>query len=182
MGLSAILREAMPTLSANMTSFANNMTEGGLPEGLAHLLPLLGTRFTPLLQPLMVIYHMMGSRLGLDPTLMLTLFGFFWAFNKMWRQVYGSLYALLHEYLTANIHISSTDEIYLHLMKWLAQQPKLYNSRSLMAETVGKTAWEDEEDTDVLKRRISPDGKMVYLNFSNQEAKSVRIAPKLPRL
>ncbi len=73
----------------------------------------------------------------------------------------------------ATIAISSGDEIYLHMMRWLAQQPRMVNSRSLMAETVGATTWEDEDESDVLKTRISADGSGVYLNFSNQEAKAV---------
>ncbi len=63
------------------------------------------------------------------------------------------------------------------MMRWLALQPHMANSRSLMAETVGTTAWEDEDEMDVLKTRISADGSGVYLNFSNQEAKAVSLPP-----
>ncbi len=68
----------------------------------------------------------------------------------------------------STIHVSSTDDIYLHLMAWLSQQPKMVNSRDLMAETVSKTAWEDEDESAVARDRSG-----LYLNFSNQEARAV---------
>lgn len=173
MDFNSMLKGALPSFGGNGTSLGDNMSTKHLPDGVAQLLPLLGGRFNPLMQTFMVVYEMLAKRLGLDPGVILTLFGFLWAFNKVGRQVYTNVYSLVQEYLMASIHISSNDEIYLHLMKWLARQPTMVSSRSLMAETVGKTAWEDEDESDVLKTRISPDGSGVYLNFSNQEAKAV---------
>ncbi|TPX10930.1 uncharacterized protein E0L32_008136 [Thyridium curvatum] len=172
MDFNSMLKGALPSFGGNGTSLGDNMSTKHLPDGVAQLLPLLGGRFNPLMQTFMVVYEMLAKRLGLDPGVILTLFGFLWAFNKVGRQIYTNVYSLVQEYLMASIHISSNDEIYLHLMKWLARQPTMVSSRSLMAETVGKTAWEDEDESDVLKTRISPDGSGVYLNFSNQEAKA----------
>ncbi len=177
MDFSSALKGGLPSLMSNMTAPASNTSRRHLEDGMAHLLPLLGTRFNPFLHMFVVVYDMLGSRLGLDPTVILTVFGFLWAVNKVWRQIYTNLYGLVQENLMARIHVSSSDEIYLHLMKWLAQQPEMVNSRSLTAETVGRTAWEDEDESDVLKTRISADGSGVYLNFSNQEAKAVGWAP-----
>ena len=174
MDFNSLLKGALPKLAANMT-MGDNMSRKGLPDGVAALLPLFGTRFNPLLQPLILVYHMMEKQLGIDPTTILTLFGFFWAANRVWRQVYSTAGGIVKKYISSSIEVSSSDEIYLHIMKWLANQPKMANSRSLMAETVGKTAWEDEDESDVLKTRISADGSGVYLNFSNQEAKAVSI-------
>ncbi|KUI71293.1 putative mitochondrial chaperone BCS1-B [Cytospora mali] len=152
----------------NASEAATNMS-GSVP-GLESIIALVGSR-NPLVQLFMVVHQMIGSHTGIDPTMLLTLFGFVWAANKLWRQVFMTIYRFISEYMMASIDISSGDEIYLHLMKWLASQPKMVNSRSLTAETLSKTAWEEEEVSDVLATRISPDGEGVYLNFSNQEAK-----------
>lgn len=152
--------------NSNMT--AANMS-GSVP-GLEGIITLLGSR-NPLVQLFMLLHQMVGSRIGIDPTMILTLAGFAWAANKIWRQFFMVIYRFIAEYMMASIHVSSGDEIYLHLIKWLASQPRLVNSRSLTAETLSKTAWEEEDESDVLATRISPDGDGVYLNFSNQEAK-----------
>ncbi|KAJ9139401.1 BCS1 N terminal-domain-containing protein [Pleurostoma richardsiae] len=171
MDFKSVITGAMPSFGSNMTSTAVNGSRVRLPEGLENLIPLLGSR-NPLVQIFMVLYQMIGRHTGLDPTALLTVFGFIWAANKLGRQIYHNLYGLVSTYMMSNVHISSSDEIYLHMMKWLALQPKMVNSRSLMAETPTKTAWEDEDDSNVLETRISADGAGVYLNFSNQEAKS----------
>lgn len=152
--------------NSNLT--AANMS-GSVP-GLEGIITLLGSR-NPLVQIFMVLHQMVGSRIGIDPTMIITLAGFAWAANKIWRQFFMVIYRFIAEYLMASIHVSSGDEIYLHMIKFLASQPKLVNSRSLTAETLSKTAWEEEDEADVLATRISPDGEGVYLNFSNQEAK-----------
>lgn len=150
-------------------SFDTNASNGTLP-GLEPIIALLGAR-NPIVQLLMVVHQVIGSRIGLDPTMFLTLLGFLWAFNRIWRQLFTAIYRFVSDYFMSSIHIASSDEIYLHLMKWLAAQPRLVNSRALTAETLSKTAWEEEDEADVLATRISADGEGVYLNFSNQEAK-----------
>lgn len=150
-------------------SFDANASNGTLP-GLEPIIALLGAR-NPIVQLLMVVHQVIGSRIGLDPTMFLTLLGFIWAFNRIWRQLFTTIYRFVSDYFMSSIHIASSDEIYLHLMKWLAAQPRLVNSRALTAETLSKTAWEEEDEADVLATRISADGEGVYLNFSNQEAK-----------
>lgn len=175
MDLDALFKRGISSFAAaNMTGLAGNLTRRRLPEGMMeNLMPLMGGQFNPLVRALMVVYDMMGSRLGLDPTVILTFFGFLWAANKLWRQLYMTAFRFVQDHLMAYVHVSNSDDIYLHMMKWLAAQPYLTTSRSLMAETVGKTAWEDEDESAVLTTRISADGSGVYLNFSNQEAKSV---------
>ena len=173
MDFNTLLKGALPTFSANLTETADNHTGQRFPEDvMKSLLPLLGGQFNPVLKSLMLLYNMAGSRLGFDPTMLLTILGFIWAGNKLWRQLYMTAYGLVQDYIMSNVHISSNDEMYLHMMKWLAQQPKVVNSRSLMAETTSKTAWDDEDDTNVTLTRVSEDGSGIYLNFSNQEAKA----------
>lgn len=168
MDFKAVFGKQLPHGAFNSNLTAANMS-GGVP-GLEGIIHLLGSR-NPLVQMFMVLHQMVGSRIGIDPTMILTLAGFAWAVNKIWRQFFMVIYRFIAEYLMASIHVSSGDEIYLHMIKFLASQPKLVNSRSLTAETLSKTAWEEEDEADVLATRISPDGEGVYLNFSNQEAK-----------
>lgn len=150
-------------------TFDANASNGTLP-GLEPIIALLGAR-NPIVQVLMVVHQIVGSRIGLDPTMFLTMLGFLWAFNRVGRQLVNSITRFATDYFMSSIHIASSDEIYLHVMKWLAAQPRLVNSRALTAETLSKTAWEEEDEADVLATRISADGEGVYLNFSTQEAK-----------
>ncbi|CAJ2508110.1 Uu.00g092960.m01.CDS01 [Anthostomella pinea] len=163
MDMGAFFRGLLPTAVANETGFAANdsSTHNMHANVIESLLPLIGLRsFAPM-------YSFIGNWLGYDPTFILTALGFLWASNKVMRQMYHLFYGLITEHLMSTIHISSTDDIYLHIMKWLAMQPKMVNSRALTAETVSKTAWEDEEESNVAR-----DLSGLYLNFSNQEARA----------
>ncbi|GJC93418.1 mitochondrial chaperone protein [Colletotrichum higginsianum] len=169
-------------LRGNFTAMAENMTRGksytGNTKMMESLLPMLGGQFNPVFRSLLLLYQMIGSNLGIDPTLVLTLVGFFWAANRVARQVYGAVFRLIQENFMSSIHITSTDEIYTHMMKWLALQPLMASSRSLTAETVSKTAWEEEEELEALQTRTiagSGGGNTEYLNFSNQEAKARKL-------
>ncbi|KAI8275597.1 putative mitochondrial chaperone BCS1-B [Colletotrichum sp. SAR 10_98] len=165
----------------NFSAMAENMTGGKSYAGdskkmMESLLPMLGGQFNPVVRSLMFLYQMIGSHLGIDPTLILTLAGFIWAANRVARQVYGAIFRVIQDNFMSSIHVQSTDEIYAHMMKWLALQPLMASSRSLTAETVSKTAWEEEEELEALQTiRItgSGDGEAEYLNFSNQEAKAL---------
>lgn len=174
MDLGAVLRGVLPThsrMSMNMTG--DNMTKQNSDRMMESLLPLMGRQFSPLLGIFMFVYDLLGTRLGIEPTMVLTLFGFIWAGNRFLRQIYMAAYVFVQDNFTCNIHISSSDEMYMHVMKWLAIQPRMTNSRSLTAETVSKTAWEEEEEAVLDVPTISPDGTGIYLNFSNHEAKAV---------
>ncbi|KAK8031695.1 mitochondrial chaperone BCS1-B [Apiospora arundinis] len=162
MDMQSLFRGVLPTMAANATAQA--AAENGTSTHhfqLESLLPMLGLR------SLLPMYGLVGTWLGIDPTFILTAFGAVWALNKVVRQVYTTIFAITAEYLMCTIHISSNDDMYMHLMRWLAAQPKMTSSRSLTAETVSKTAWEDEDDSNVAR-----DKSGVYLNFSNQEAKA----------
>ncbi|KAK3325291.1 BCS1 N terminal-domain-containing protein [Apodospora peruviana] len=173
MDFNTILHGALPTFSANATEEAGNTTGKTFSSGVMEsLVPLLGSQFSPLLKAYMLFHNMAGSRLGLDPAFIVAAFGVLWAGNKLWKQLYVSIVAFVHTYFMASITVSSGDEMYFHMMKWLASQPRMVNSRSLTAESTSKSAWDEEEDPDILSAPISADGTGVYLNFSNQEAKS----------
>lgn len=179
MDFSSFVRGVPQTLGANATSGGSNSTaENGLPEGILETLtPLLGAaQFNPLLKLLvMVLNSAAGSRFGLDPTFLLTVTGLIWAANKLWAQLYAAFSSLVQRHFTANIQINNNDDIYLHMMKWLASQPSMASSRSLTAETVSKSAWDDEEDylpLKLLAERLAGRARGGYLNFSSQEAKA----------
>lgn len=178
-----LLKGALPTFASNMTEGAGNGTfaKRSFPEGIMEsLVPLFGTQFNPLLKLFMLLHNMAGSRFGLDPTFILGIAGFLWAANKLLRQLYLSLYGATQQYYTSSISISNSDDMFNHMLKFLAGQPKLVNSRSLTAETFSRTMWEGEESSELITNSIAADGSGVYLNFSNQEAKAPpRFTPAL---
>ncbi|KAI0544072.1 P-loop containing nucleoside triphosphate hydrolase protein [Xylaria curta] len=162
MDMNTLFNGMLPKVVENATTTANNTSSDGMHANVVEsILPLIGLRgFAPM-------YRFLGSWLGWDPTYLLTGLGFIWAANKLVRQIVYFFYGLVTEHLMSTIHISSTDDIYIHLMTWLSRQPKMVNSRALMAETVSKTAWEDEDESTVARDRSG-----LYLNFSNQEARA----------
>ncbi|KAI1342229.1 P-loop containing nucleoside triphosphate hydrolase protein [Xylariaceae sp. FL0016] len=162
MDMNSLLRGMLPTAAMANATTSGVDTNATMPANIVeNILPLIGLKaFVPM-------YSFLGSSLGWDPTYLLTTLGFVWASNKVFRQIYNLIYGLITEHLMSTIHVSSTDDIYLHLMKWLALQPKMVNSRALTAETASKTAWEDEDASSVGRDRTGS-----YLNFSNQEARA----------
>ena len=181
MDLGSLLKGALPSLVANTSQEGNSSAEHSLPHGLLDTLsPLLGFQLNPLMRLFMILYNLIGGRLGIDPTYILTSVGFIWAANKVWVQLYASCYALARQHFMASIEVNNSDDIYGHMMKWLASQPAMVESRSLTAETASRGAWDEEEESDLTTARVSPDGDSVYLNFSNQEAKAPpRFTPAL---
>ncbi|KAM0283400.1 hypothetical protein ACHAQH_002523 [Verticillium albo-atrum] len=167
--------EACPGAPTTSNSSPFN-AHGRLPKNplLDALAPLLGGQLSPLLRALTLANNMLGGRLGLpiDPSFLLTLAAAAWAINRFARQLYNALAAIVTMHFMASITVASTDEIYVHMMKWLAVQPLVATSRSLMAETAAHSAWEDDEDQiDALQlRTIAGGGDEKYLNFSNQQA------------
>jgi chaperone BCS1 len=75
------------------------------------------------------------------------------------------------------MYVSEQDSIYNHIMKFMSQLPSIKRSQYLTAQTVWKSAWEEEDDADeALKWTDAGEGEggPKYLNFANQAAKSVR--------
>lgn len=139
---------------------------------------------SPPMQLLLFVYRLLGSQFGLDPSILLTILGFAWGMSKVLTQVYGYVWALISRYLMCAMYISERDEIYVHLMKFLSMQNSITNNRYLSAQTVWKSAWEEEEDiansllyTNGVDRdpfdEDDDDSEKKYLNFANQAARSV---------
>ncbi|KAL2268607.1 hypothetical protein VTJ83DRAFT_3453 [Remersonia thermophila] len=175
MDLPSLLRGALPANATSSSHGANGSAHHVLrDELLDNLTPLLGfgLQFNPLMRLFMVLNHMFGSRLGIEPTYVLTVAGLLWAANKLWNQLSAALHALARRHFMVSISINEADDIYRHLMKWLAAQPQVVRSRSLVAETDSRGAWEEESDEVELRlTQIAADASNVFLNFSHQEAK-----------
>ncbi|KAI4141015.1 MAG: hypothetical protein L6R39_005545 [Caloplaca ligustica] len=114
-----------------------------------------------------VISRFIRDVLGFDITIVVSvclfLFGLFTGMRFLGRHAYQ----FFEEYCMSFICIESDDDIFNHVMEWLAEQKISKNSRTLMAKTGRENAWDSLTggetdqfaDTDQL------------LNFSNWDAK-----------
>ncbi|KAI1813561.1 P-loop containing nucleoside triphosphate hydrolase protein [Poronia punctata] len=166
----ALLGGMFPAVASNQTVAADNSSDHSHSHSHSYsrtsimetVLPLVGLGgFAPM-------YQFVGGWLGWDPSYLLATVGVFWALNKLYWRIYNFLYSLVLDYLTSTIHVSSTDDIYDHMMAWLSKKPEMVNSRSIMAETIWNSMWEEGEDESTMGH--DPSG--LYLNFSNQEART----------
>ncbi|ETS02964.1 P-loop containing nucleoside triphosphate hydrolase protein, partial [Trichoderma reesei RUT C-30] len=109
-------------------------------------------RVSPLTQLLHFLYKLLGTQFGLDPSMMLAVLGFIWGAFKIGSQVHDFLRRFLDDYLI------------------------IKNSQYLMAQTVWKSAWEEEEELEgVLSWTDGGEvdgGNRVYLNFASHAARS----------
>ncbi|KAI0881129.1 P-loop containing nucleoside triphosphate hydrolase protein [Annulohypoxylon maeteangense] len=163
MDYSGVLSGLLPSIGLNISDRVGNNATDNTPHAkmVESILGLVGLRgFAP-------IYGFVGDKLGIEPTYILTAIGVIWAFNKLFHQLYTSLYNIVISHFMCSIHILNSDDIYSHLMEWLASQPQIVNSRALIAETASKRAWEFEDASDLAR-----DNTGRYLNFSNQEARA----------
>ncbi|KAI1474203.1 BCS1 N terminal-domain-containing protein [Daldinia eschscholtzii] len=163
MDYSAVFSSLLPGISGNISDTTNNVTATDNThhaKAVESILALVGLR------GLAPIYGFIGGWLGFEPSNILAVMGVFWALNKVLRQVYSFLYKTVTGYFMSSVHIRNDDDIYMHLMDWLSTQPRMVNSRDLVAETASKRPW-DEDATSVAR-----DSSGRYLNFSNQEARA----------
>ncbi|XDG02304.1 hypothetical protein ABKA04_001919 [Annulohypoxylon sp. FPYF3050] len=163
MDYSGVLNNLLPSIGLNISATAGNNTTDNTPHAkvVESILGLVGLRgFAP-------IYAFIGNKLGIEPSYILTAIGVLWAFNKLFHQLYTGLYNIVISHFMCSIHILNSDDIYSHLMEWLASQPQIVNSRALLAETASKRAWEFEDASNLAR-----DNSGRYLNFSNQEARA----------
>ena len=115
-----------------------------------------------------VISGFLLDLLGFDITLVvsvsLLLFGLFTSIKFLWHHASGQF----EKYFTSFINIESHDDIYDHVMGWLAAHDVVKHSRSLMAESSQQNAWdlEHSETEDEVANTTE------LLNFSNWDAKT----------
>lgn len=156
-----------------------NETVSGIPPGLMDTFLASAGHASPLLQVIIFLYRQLSVSLGLDPSLLFTTLGFFWGAQYFFNQTWHYVEDMVERHLMCSISVNQNDDIYDHLMQWLSKQPKLNNSRYLMAQTMWRSAWEeDEEDGNGVGNRLYVAGAEKgeygkYLNFSNQAARYV---------
>ncbi|KAI0006938.1 BCS1 N terminal-domain-containing protein [Xylariaceae sp. FL0662B] len=171
MDMNSVLHGVFSLVSSNETDMVGDNSSTNIMDTnvIERILPLLGLRgFVP-------VYSFVGSWLGIEASHLLTAIAFLWALNKLARQLYYFASGFITEHFMSSIDISSNDDIYKHLMRWLAAQPRMVNSRALTAETMSKTVWEDEDASNVAR-----DQSGLYLNFSKQEARTLpRFVPAI---
>src|SRR5688572_29756045 len=145
------------------------------------------SRASPLMQGFLFLYRILEERFGLDPSLVLTVLGLGWGLTKMVMQLYMAIMVFVDNYLRSSISVSENDSIYAHLMKWMSMQPAIKSDRYLMAQTEWTSAWENDDDDDLMSALSYTDGgdsegQHRYLNFSNQAARSVSLPIRLERI
>jgi chaperone BCS1 len=133
---------------------------------------------SPLVHLLLFVYRFLGIQTGLDPSAILTLGGILWGFQYLFFQVYNWVENFVENHLMCSIAVSQDDSIYYHVMEWMSKQPNLNNNRYLTAQSVWKSAWEEDEDSaedgqSHLFWTDAGEGGRKYLNFSNHAARSV---------
>lgn len=105
--------------------------------------------------------------LGFDISLFVSIcflaFGLVTGLTFAWK----IFYRVFEEYCMSFIRIDSDDDIYEHIMGWLANQKISVNSRKLMAKSGRENAW-DMIDGDVAVQALDPNNLM---NFNNWDAK-----------
>ena len=191
MASSINVMESLAKLGILPDKFSNdtlaNGTASGLPAGFMDtLIASAGLNASPLVQLVIFINRQLGTHLGIDPTVVLTMLGLLWGMQYFVMQLWNYVEDLVESYLMCSISIAQDDSIYYHLMEWLSKQPKLNNNRYLMAQTVWKSAWEEDDDDGDGESDNSRDGLFWtetgqggdgrrYLNFSNQAARSVSV-------
>ncbi|KAL8872148.1 MAG: hypothetical protein Q9174_002170 [Haloplaca sp. 1 TL-2023] len=104
-----------------------------------------------------------GFDISIVVSLSLLVFGLFTSLKFTWQHTYS----WFKEYFTSFISIESDDDIFEHVMDWLAEQKISKKSRTLMAKTGRESAWDSlpGEEIDVM----ADAGQL--LNFSNWDAK-----------
>lgn len=171
-------------LKQQLGNFTQNGTDAkgssDFPPSIMDSFLMTAGSMSPLSQLLLFVYRLLGAYLGIDPSLILTLLGFLWGLQKLSSQVMDYFNGLIRKYFMCSMSISEEDRIFDHLMKWMAEHPSINNNKYLTAQTVWKSAWEEEDDDEEeCKSVFLTDGgdtagsERKYLNFSNQAARSV---------
>ncbi|KAF0638663.1 hypothetical protein FPSE5266_12249 [Fusarium pseudograminearum] len=129
---------------------------------------------SPLLQLFLFIYRLVGAQLGLDPSILLTCLGCLWGLSKLFDQVWAIIDNFITGYLRCTVCVTEDDQIYHTLMQFLSEQQDIATNRHLTAQTVYKSAWDEEEDSaDALATTMVEDNQdsPKYLNFASDAAR-----------
>lgn len=176
------------TSNPNATNETGSSPDGLPSDMLGALLSTAGLHSSPLLQLVLFVHRKLSTQLGIDPSLVITLLGLLWSMQYLATQVWIWLEDLIERHLMCCISINQGDTIYDHVMAWLSSQPKLRRKRFLTAQTLWRSAWEEDETDDDEDEAVFPGGSnnglryteaeqggegAQYLNFSNHAARAV---------
>ena len=109
---------------------------------------------------------------GFDVTILVSSGVVLWFGTKILRSVWAVVGDLVYNNCMSAITIDRQDEIYDHVMAFLAHQYKFKSSRRLTAETISKSTWELDSENVKTKESKGGEVKTKWLNFANQEEKS----------
>ncbi|KAL8685990.1 MAG: hypothetical protein Q9218_007421 [Villophora microphyllina] len=114
-----------------------------------------------------IISNFIRDVFGFDISLVVSVsflaFGLFTSFKFIWRHAYK----FFEDYCMSFICIESDDDIFDHVMEWLAEQRISKKSRTLMAKTGRESAWDSLPAEEI---NVMADAGQL-LNFSNWDAK-----------
>ncbi|KAK2677074.1 BCS1, N-terminal [Fusarium oxysporum f. sp. vasinfectum] len=174
MDITKMSKMGWPPFLQAMNSTAQPLNSSSSFPGIMDTFLVSAGQASPLLQLFLFVYRFVGAQLGLDPSLLLTLLGCLWGLSKLFDQVYATIDNFLHTYFRCTIYVSENDQIYSTLMQFLSEQQDIATNRHLTAQTVFKSAWDEEEDqADVLATNTVEDGEdsPKYLNFASDAAR-----------
>jgi chaperone BCS1 len=166
----------LPLFQQNLSNNSYSNHSNPFPAGIMDSFLASAGQTSPILQVILFVYRLLGSQLGIDPTVILTVFGFLWGFSKIVSQVYMQIETLIDRYFMCAMYVSEQDRIYDHVMKFMSQQPSIKSSRYLTAQTPWRSAWEEEDEAEATLLWTDGgegEGSPKYINFANQAAKSV---------
>lgn len=113
-----------------------------------------------------IISKFMLEAIGFDITILVSvcflIFGLATALRFFWKHAYEQF----EQYLMSYIRIESDDDIYDHVMEWVASQKVSKDSRKLIAKTGRENAWDFVDGN--IEQETSTNG---LINFSNWDAK-----------
>ncbi|KAL8711744.1 MAG: hypothetical protein Q9220_003915 [cf. Caloplaca sp. 1 TL-2023] len=109
------------------------------------------------------IRDVFGIDVSLVVSVSLLLFGLFTSGKFVWSYTYY----YFEKYCTSYICIEHDDDIFTHIMAWIAEQKVSKNSRTLMAQTGRESAW---DSLNGVEADLTPTAGQ-YFNFSNWDAK-----------
>ncbi|KAF4947037.1 hypothetical protein FSARC_14055 [Fusarium sarcochroum] len=174
MDLSKMGKMAWPPFLQAMNNTSQPLNSSASFPGIMDTFLVSAGQASPLLQLFLFIYRFVGAQLGLDPSLLLTFLGCLWGLSKLLDQVYSMVDNFISSYFRCTIYVSENDQIYSTLMQFLSEQQDIASNRHLTAQTVFKSAWDEEEDsanalatTSVEEDEDSPK----YLNFASDAAR-----------
>ena len=114
-----------------------------------------------------IISKFLWEVFGFDVTLVVSICFFIFGLFTAGQYIWNNALDFFERYFTSFVSINSDDDIYDHVMEWLAVHDISKKSRSLMAKTGHESAWDLQDGVEADEELDSES----YINFSNWDAK-----------